>query len=291
MMTLFFVEKRKDTPSIIRDERGRILNRRPGFLPSFTHLFRRSPFAMSLMMPVLGLWLLIVPVGCDTNTTPSSPQTGLQDPESISPALQKQSGFPRIVAFGNSLTAGLGVSPAQTYPAVLQRRLDQAGYQVEVINAGVSGETTAGGLRRLDWVLKGKPSLVILELGANDGLRGQSLADAYSNLERIIQRLQAAGVRVVLAGMKIPPNYGDEYTSTFSAMYEKLARAYDVPLIPFLLEGVATVPELNQADGLHPNAEGYHVVAQNVMTVLTPLLRDVTGQGERLGRAKTGAAP
>lgn len=291
MTTLFFVEKRKDTPSIIRDERRRILNRRPGVLPYFTHLFRRSPFAMSLMVPFLGLWLLIVPVGCDTNTTTSSPQTGHQDPESISPALQKPSGFPRIVAFGNSLTAGLGVSPTRTYPAVLQRRLDQAGYQFEVINAGVSGETTAGGLRRLDWVLKGKPSIVILELGANDGLRGQSLADAYSNLERIIQRLQAAGVRVVLAGMKIPPNYGDEYTINFSVMYEKLARAYELPLIPFLLEGVATVPELNQADGLHPNAEGYHVVAENVMTVLTPLIRDVTGRGERLGRAENSFSP
>lgn len=291
MMTFFFIETRKDTSSIIRDERGRILNRRPTFLPSLTHPFRRSPFAMSLMMPVLGLWLIIVPIGCDTNTTPSSPQTGLQDPESSSPAPQKQSGFPRVVAFGNSLTAGLGVSPAQTYPAVLQRRLDQAGYQFEVINAGVSGETTAGGLRRLDWVLKGKPSIVILELGANDGLRGQSLADAYSNLERIIQRLQAAGVRVVLAGMKIPPNYGDEYTTTFSAMYEKLARAYEIPLIPFLLEGVAAVPELNQDDGLHPNAEGYHVVAQNVMTVLTPLLPDVTGQGERLGRMENTLSP
>lgn len=277
MMTLFFVEK-KDTPSIIRDGRRRILNRRPGLLSYFTHLFRHSPFAMSLMMPFLVLWLMIIPVGCDTNT-PSSPQTGHQDPESISPALQKSSGFPRIVAFGNSLTAGLGVSPTRTYPAVLQRRLDQAGYQFDVINAGVSGETTAGGLRRLDWVLKGKPSIVILELGANDGLRGQSLADAYSNLERIIQRLQAAGVRVVLAGMKIPPNYGDEYTTNFSVMYEKLARVYEIPLIPFLLEGVAAVPELNQADGLHPNAEGYHIVAQNVMTVLTPLLRDVSGRG------------
>ena len=241
-------------------------------------------------MPFFVLWLMIIPVGCDTNT-PSSPQTGHQDPESISPALQKPSGFPRIVAFGNSLTAGLGVSPTRTYPAVLQRRLDQAGYQFEVINAGVSGETTAGGLRRLDWVLKGKPSIVILELGANDGLRGQSLADAYSNLERIIQRLQAAGVRVVLAGMKIPPNYGDEYTTNFSVMYEKLARAYEIPLIPFLLEGVAAVPELNQADGLHPNAEGYHIVAQNVMTVLTPLLRDVTGRGERLDRTENTLSP
>lgn len=248
----------------------------PGLLRPNADRFPHSLFAMGLMILLLVLWLSLVPVGCDTNTAPSQP--GPQAPESTPRALQKQSTSPRIVAFGNSLTAGLGVSPDQAYPAALQRRLDQAGYQFEVINAGVSGETTAGGLRRLDWVLKGKPSIVIVELGANDGLRGHALEMIYSNLERIIQRLQAAGVSVVLAGMKIPPNYGVEYTTNFAFMYEKLARAYEVPLIPFLLEGVAAVPELNQADGLHPTAEGYHIVAQNVMAVLDPLLRDVTRQ-------------
>ncbi len=179
---------------------------------------------------------------------------------------------PRIVAFGNSLTAGLGVSPDQAYPAQLQRRLREAGYRHEVVNAGVSGDTTTGGLRRLAWILKSRPSMVILELGANDGLRGQPLSLMTSNLAKIIDGLQQADVEVVLAGMQIPPNYGLDYTTGFASLFEQVARDHSVTLIPFFLEGVAARKELNQADGIHPTAEGYRIVSQTVFDVIEPLL-------------------
>ncbi|MDA0738267.1 MAG: arylesterase [Nitrospirae bacterium] len=178
------------------------------------------------------------------------------------------------MAFGNSLTAGLGVAPDQSFPAQLQQRLNAAGYHYRVINAGVSGDTTAGGLRRLDWVLKSKPSIVIVELGANDALRGQPLAAMYSNLSELITRLRDSETAVVLAGMKIPPNYGLDYTTGFESIFEQLAREHGVTLIPFLLEGVAARPELNQADGIHPTAAGYEIVADTVMAALVPLLEN-----------------
>lgn len=183
--------------------------------------------------------------------------------------------YPRIVAFGNSLTAGLGVSPDQSYPAQLQKRLTQAGYRYKVVNAGVSGDTTAGGLRRLNWVLKSHPSIVIVELGVNDAMRGQPIASMYSNLDDIITKFQEVGTVVMLAGMKIPPNYGLDYTTDFSSMFEKLAQKHEITLIPFLLEGVAAKPNLNQADGIHPTAPGYQIVTDTVMEALTPLLEEV----------------
>jgi acyl-CoA thioesterase-1 len=179
---------------------------------------------------------------------------------------------PRIVAFGDSLTAGLGVAAEETYPAQLQRRLDSQGLPYRVINAGVSGDTTAGGLRRVDWVLKSRPDIVILELGANDGLRGLKLQETKANLEKIIQRCRDASVRVVLAGMKLPPNYGAEYTKSFEAIYPALAKQFRLPLIPFFLEGVAGSTSLNQADGIHPTSEGYRIIADLVMETVTPLL-------------------
>ena len=180
---------------------------------------------------------------------------------------------PRIVAFGNSLTAGLGVSPDESYPAQLQRRLLEAGYHYEVMNAGVSGETTAGGLRRLSWILKSQPWMVILELGANDGLRGKPLALMASNLTEIIEGLQQAGVELILAGMQIATYYGSAYTNGFASVFERLAQDHGVTLIPFFLEGVAARKELNQADGIHPTAEGYRIVAQTVFDVIEPLLK------------------
>lgn len=180
--------------------------------------------------------------------------------------------WPKIVAFGDSLSAGAGVPPQESYPFQLQQRLDEAGYRYRVINAGVSGETTAGGLRRVPWILSSKPNIVILELGANDGLRGLDLKEMRSNLEKIIQRLQEAGVTVVLAGMQLPPNYDANYAARFSATYPELARAYHLTLIPFFLEGVASQASLNQADGIHPTGAGYRVVVQNLMRTLEPLL-------------------
>ncbi len=192
-----------------------------------------------------------------------------------------RSALPRIVAFGDSLTAGLGVDPTDAYPGQLARWLGEQGHAYEVINAGVSGDTTAGGLRRVGWILKNKPSLVILELGANDGLRGQPLQETYNNLSAIIMNLEAEGVMVVLAGMQLPLNYGDEYTQGFSDVFVRLADEHDVPLIPFFLEGVATHPHLNQGDGLHPNSEGYSIVVQNVWRILQPILKELAEKGER----------
>ena len=179
---------------------------------------------------------------------------------------------PRIVAFGDSLTAGLGVAAEEAYPARLQRRLDEQGLRYRVINAGVSGDTTAGGVRRVDWVLKSRPVLVILELGGNDGLRGLNLDETKANLERIIKRCQDASVTVILAGMKLPPNYGAEYTKGFEAIYPALAKQYRLTLIPFFLDGVAGSASLNQADGIHPRSEGYRIIADKVMETVKPLL-------------------
>jgi len=177
-----------------------------------------------------------------------------------------------LVAFGDSLTAGLGVPPEESYPARLQERLLLAGYRYRVVNAGVSGDTTAGGVRRVEWVLKSKPDIVILELGANDGLRGLSLTETRANLEHIIRRLLENGAKVVLAGMKLPPNYGADYTTAFQAMYADLAKRYDVQFIPFFLDGVAAKTELNQADGIHPTGAGYAIVADNTWRFVAPLL-------------------
>jgi acyl-CoA thioesterase-1 len=178
-----------------------------------------------------------------------------------------------VVAFGDSLTAGFGVAADEAWPALLQARLQREGYPYRVVNAGVSGDTTAGGLRRVDWALRSPPEVAIVALGANDGLRGLSLAAMRDNLRGIVGRFQAAGVRVLLAGMRLPANYGDEYTRGFVEVFGEVARQERVPLMPFLLAGVAVDPRLNQADGIHPNAEGHRVVAERVWPFLLPLLR------------------
>lgn len=195
---------------------------------------------------------------------------GITEPATA--ALPTTDDRPRIVAFGNSLTAGLGVAAEDSYPSQLQRRLDHDGFQYRVINAGVSGDTTAGGLRRISWVLKSQPHIVILELGANDGLRGLSLRETKANLERIIQQCQSASVTVVLAGMKLPPNYGAEYTNGFESIYAALASQYHLVLIPFFLDGVAGSTSLNQADGIHPTGDGYRIIVDKVLGTVRPLL-------------------
>lgn len=179
---------------------------------------------------------------------------------------------PVIVAFGDSLTAGLGVPRGESYPMVLAERLQAAGYRYRVVNAGVSGETTAGGLRRVDWVLRLKPAIVIVELGANDALRGQDLAVTRSNLESIVRRFQSAGARVLLAGMQLPPNYGARYAGEFRRIFPAVARATGADYMPFFLEGVAGDPGLNQPDGIHPTGPGYRVVVERLWPYLMPLL-------------------
>jgi acyl-CoA thioesterase-1 len=177
-----------------------------------------------------------------------------------------------IVALGDSLTAGLGVAPDEAYPALLQARLAREGYPYRVVNAGVSGDTSAGGLRRVDWVLRAQPEIVIVALGANDGLRGQPVSALRANLLAIVERVRAAGARVLLAGMKMPPNYGAPYTREFAAVFPDVARQTGSALVPFLLEGVAADGRFNLADGIHPNAAGHRRIADHVWTFLRPLL-------------------
>lgn len=226
----------------------------------------------------------IVFYGCDRADAPSPPSSSAPRAgvgQQLGTDVTAQPGRPkahvsaerRIVAFGNSLTAGLGVAQHESYPARLQQKLDLVGYSYRVINAGVSGETTAGGLRRVPWVLNSKPSIVIIELGGNDGLRGLSLQETKGNLERIIQQLQQSSVTVVLAGMKLPPNYGMEYTAGFEALYRALANQYHLTMIPFFLDGVAGSSLLNQADGIHPTGEGYRVIVEKIFPALEPLLQ------------------
>jgi acyl-CoA thioesterase-1 len=179
---------------------------------------------------------------------------------------------PVIVAFGDSLTAGLGVTPEDSYPARLQAKLRAEGYAYRVVNAGSSGDTTAGGLRRVDWALKNKPEVVIVALGANDGLRGQDLASVRANLDAIVARFQKAGARVLVAGMEVPPNYGARYAADFRRMYAEVARKRGAAFMPFLLDGVAGNPRLNQPDGIHPTAEGYRIVVDHLWLHLALLL-------------------
>src|SRR3984957_17606666 len=180
---------------------------------------------------------------------------------------------PVILAFGNSLTAGHGVLASVSYPAQLQAELDRLGYRYHVVNAGISGDTTAGGLSRIDASLANKPSIVILELGANDGLRGVPVADTRRNLEEMIVKCQASGATVVLAGMTLPRNYGPDYIQDFEKMFTDLSKQYKTALIPFFLEGVAGRTELNQEDGIHPLGPGYTIVVQNLLKTLEPLLK------------------
>ena len=181
--------------------------------------------------------------------------------------------LPKIVAFGDSLTAGYGLPAHESYPSLLQEQLAKDGYQYEVINAGVSGDTTAGGLRRIDWALaQGDVRFVILELGANDLLRGQSVAAMKKNLAQMIERAQARGAQVVLAGMYAPTSTGAAYQKEVATAFQSLAREYDVTLIPFFLDRVVGVENLNLEDGIHPNAEGTRIVAETVYQALKPKL-------------------
>lgn len=180
-----------------------------------------------------------------------------------------------ILFFGNSLTAGMGLEPTEAFPALIQNRLDSLGYDYEVVNAGLSGETTASGRNRIDWVLNQNVDIFVLELGANDGLRGIPLEETRQNLQEIIDTVQKENpnTEIVLAGMQIPPNMGQEYTSEFRSIFPELAEKNDIELIPFLLEGVAGNEDLNQQDGIHPTAEGYKIVADNVWGVLIDLIK------------------
>jgi len=178
-----------------------------------------------------------------------------------------------IVAFGDSLTAGFGAEPGNSFPDYLQKELDRGGLRWRVANAGVSGDTTTDGVNRLDEALREKPRIVIVEFGGNDGLRGLPIETTRANLDRIVTTVRRAGAAVVLAGMTLPPNYGPQYIRQFEQIYVDLAAKYKLTRIPFLLEGVATHPNLMQRDGLHPTAQGNAIVAQTVFRALKPLLK------------------
>lgn len=193
--------------------------------------------------------------GCRGEAAPTPTST----PPSEQPAYQGT-----IVAFGNSLTEGLGVTPDQAYPAHLERKLISEGYPYQVINAGVGGETSSGALSRIDWILTLKPDIVILETGGNDGLRGIEPALTKENISQLVRRFQESDIEVVLAGLQIVQNLGQEYTTAFKEIYPAVAEERGVILVPFFLEGVAGEPELNQADGIHPTPAGYEIIAETI---------------------------
>jgi len=219
------------------------------------------------------LWLF----SCGNST---SKKVDEQSPENIKaktetqPDTSEASDTKTILFFGNSLTAGYGLDTKESFPALIQNRLDSLNLNYTVINAGLSGETTAGGKNRLGWVLRQKVDIFVLELGANDGLRGIPLTETRSNLQMIIDTVleKNSDTKIVLAGMQIPPNMGQEYTKQFRTIFPDLAEKNDLNLIPFLLDGVAGIPDLNLPDGIHPTAEGQKIVRENVWAVLQGLL-------------------
>lgn len=216
------------------------------------------------------MWTFLLCLSCTLQSTPDKLST---DPaiESLKQVLDNNDPLhsvpanqPKIIILGDSLTAGLGLDVNLAYPALVANQLNELGYPTEIINAGQSGDTTAGGLRRVDWLLKQSPDLLIVELGANDGMRGIPLAEIEKNLNGIIDKAQAKDVPVFLMDMYIPSNFGQEYTDGFHAIFDKTAKAQKIPLIPFMLQDVAGKPELNQADGIHPTAEGHLLMADVV---------------------------
>jgi acyl-CoA thioesterase I len=230
-------------------------------------------------------WLLVFAcllAACSSERPASgTPKTSQAAPAAISPVTPADPDAaparPRIVAYGDSLTAGLGLLEQQAYPALLQRKIDEAGYKFEVVNAGLSGDTSAGGVRRLDWALQGDVRVLIVAFGGNDGLRGLPVAQMSENLSAITRKARERGAVVILAGMEAPPNFGQEYATAFRQAFRDVALKDRVLFIPFLLINVAGKSELNQADGIHPNPQGAQIVAETVWTVLEPLLDQMSG--------------
>jgi len=217
--------------------------------------------------------------GCRTDNTPrqseqpasSSPTPAAETPAQTAAATNDNR--PLIVCFGDSLTAGYGAELGKSYPDYLQADLDAKGYHYRVVNQGISGNTTKDGVERVDSILAMKPSVVVVEFGGNDGLRGLRIEDSRANLDNIVSTLKASGTKVVLAGITLPPDYGPDYINQFNATYALLAKKYDVPLLPFLLKGVFGVDGMMQADRTHATAEGNKIVANNVLPLLLPLLK------------------
>jgi acyl-CoA thioesterase I len=228
-----------------------------------------------MLTPRSLLYLLMTPwlfISCSREQPKSAERDEARPASAPAPPPTTPDARPAIVAFGNSLTAGFGADPGESYPDFLQKDLDQRGARYRIVNAGVSGDTTTDGLERVATVTALKPAIVIVEFGGNDGLRGLPVSTTRANLDQIIAALRKAGAKIVLAGMTLPPNYGSEYIHSFEAVYKDLAKQYRLPLIPFLLSGVGGNPALMQRDGIHPTGEGNRKVARNVMETLEPLL-------------------
>lgn len=227
----------------------------------------------------LTLCFLAAACGRQEAPAPAAPPAVAATPASPAPAASSVQAAPApqtagqtIIFLGDSLTAGFGLETDQAFPALVAAALQAEGWQGKVVNAGVSGDTTAGGVQRTSWVLRQNPDVLVVGLGGNDGLRGLDLAATEANLRSIVRKGKAAGAKVLLLGMLIPPNYGPAYTESFAAMYPKIAKEEDVTLLPFLLEGVAGDAVLNQADGIHPTIEGQKILARAVLAALRPLL-------------------
>jgi acyl-CoA thioesterase-1 len=220
--------------------------------------------------------ILLCAAGCGSRpekpaeaSSPSLSETGKPSPESQTTL----DGRPVVLCFGDSITAGYGVDAAQSYPSLLQAALDEKGYRYRVVNGGISGDTTSGGLARMPEALALRPEVVLLELGGNDGLRGLPLDVTRANLEEMIRGFQRAGAKVLLAGMTLPRNYGPKYIGQFEALYRELAKQYKLTLIPFLLEPLAAKPGMMQNDGIHPTASGYREAVPSFVRLLEPQLK------------------
>lgn len=236
------------------------------FLPTMKHLLK-----------FCYLLLILALVGCQSKKSDAGSgekEEIIAQEDSVEQTQNEAENQKVIVFFGNSLTAGMGLDTRESFPALIQNKLDSLGLNYSVINAGLSGETTSGGNSRVDWVLNQNPDVFVLELGANDGLRGISLEETRNNLQSIIDKVRKKNpdAVIILAGMQIPPNMGPEYTSEFKKIFPELAASNKVALIPFLLDGVAGNPALNQRDGIHPTAEGQRIVAANVWKIMGALI-------------------
>ena len=252
-------------------------------MPSSYNIMKALLLMRSALLPI---WLAIcVCASCGQPDVPAE----VRATSDARPIERVASARPRIVFLGDSLTAGYGLAKEESVPSLIQARLQASGYPYEVINAGVSGDTSAGGLSRLDWSLEGDVRILVIELGANDGLRGLPVAAMKGNLTEIIMRAQARGIKVVLTGMEAPPNFGAAYTNEFRQVYRDLASAKDVTFMPFYLDGVAGIPTLNIADGMHPNAEGSRIIERAVWRTLEPLL-EKSASAPLLDKAATRGA-
>ena len=231
-----------------------------------------------LFISVCASWLF----SCGSNSTQTANEkeerTSVAEGKTVEQNEEKEEKV--ILFFGNSLTAGYGLEQSESFPALIQKKIDSLGYNYKTVNAGLSGETTAGGKNRIDWVLERQPvDIFVLELGANDGLRGMDPAETRKNLKEIISKVRKANpdVEIILAGMMVPPSMGSDYANKFVKVFPEVAKEEDVALIPFLLENVAGERVLNQNDGIHPTAEGQRIVAQNVWQVLKEVIEEQEG--------------